>query len=185
MNSSFSSSSFTPNTHSSKLFKSCFFHSHHLTFLPSLHIPSRFWRFYANQAFGQTRWLFIRWGKILSRFSNPLRAKITKNIDWSTGPLAGPFSRTAHSFACFALLASLASLRSTAITRSLARSLRSLPRTWDSEWLEGYLICVFFLFWPTVQPRFRIRVGIGLHAGVADFQGRFPCFFFFDAFSHL
>ena len=135
MNSSFSSSSFTPNTLSSKLFKSCFFHSHHLTFLPSLHIPSRFWRFYANQAFGQTRWLFIRWGKILSRFSNPLRAKITKNIDWSTGPLAGPFSRTAHSFACFALLASLASLRSTAITRSLARSLRSLPRTWESELL--------------------------------------------------
>ena len=38
--------------------------------------------------------------KILSRFSNPLRAKITKNIDWSTGPLARSlvrsFARTTH-----------------------------------------------------------------------------------------
>ena len=27
---------------------------------------------------------------------------------------------------------------------SLARSLRSLPRSWKSEWLDGDLICVFF-----------------------------------------
>ena len=69
-------------------------------------------------------------------------ARIIKNPDESTGPLARPFARTAHSFACSGLLASLAP--SAALTRLLARSLRSLPRSWDSELLHGYLICVFF-----------------------------------------
>ena len=41
------------------------------------------------------------------------------------------FARTAHSFACSALLALLA--RSAALTRTLARSLHSIPRLWDSE----------------------------------------------------
>ena len=57
--------------------------------------------------------------------------RLTKNQDISAGPLARPFARTAHSFACSALLASLA--HSAALTRSLARSLRSLPSLWDSE----------------------------------------------------
>ena len=61
------------------------------------------------------------------------------NRDVSTGPLACPFAR------------SLAPL-----TRSLARSLCSLPRLWESEWLEGYLFCVFFLFWPIVQRQTKI-----------------------------
>ena len=43
------------------------------------------------------------------------------------------FARTAHSFACSRLLAMLAP--SAALTRSLARSLRSLPRSWESEFL--------------------------------------------------
>ena len=43
------------------------------------------------------------------------------------------FAHTAHSFACSGLLASLAP--SAALTRLLARSLRSLPRSWDSEFL--------------------------------------------------
>ena len=43
-----------------------------------------------------------------------------KNQDVSTGPLARPFARTAHSFACSALLASLA--RSAALIHSLAHS---------------------------------------------------------------
>ena len=58
-------------------------------------------------------------------------ARIIKNTDWSTGPLARPFARTAHSFACSALIASLAP--SAALTRSLARSLCSLPSSWDNE----------------------------------------------------
>ena len=52
------------------------------------------------------------------------------------------FARTAHYFACSALLASLA--RSAALIRSLARSLRSRSRWWESEWLDGYLLGVFF-----------------------------------------
>ena len=56
-----------------------------------------------------------------------------KNRDVSTGPFAHPFARTAHSLTCSALLASLA--RSAALTRSLARSLRLLPRSWESETL--------------------------------------------------
>ena len=46
---------------------------------------------------------------------------------------AHSFARTTHSFACFGLLASLAP--SAALTRSLARSLRSPPRSWESEFL--------------------------------------------------
>jgi hypothetical protein len=60
---------------------------------------------------------------------------------WATRSSVRSFARTAHSFACSGLLASLAP--SAALTRSLARSLRSLPRSWDSELLDGYLICVF------------------------------------------
>ena len=40
------------------------------------------------------------------------------------------FAHTAHSFACSTLLA------------SLPCSLCSLPRSWDSEWLDGYFVCV-------------------------------------------
>ena len=35
---------------------------------------------------------------------------------------------------------------SAALTRSLARSLRSLPRSWESELLDGYFVCVFPIF---------------------------------------
>ena len=42
---------------------------------------------------------------------------LTKNPDCSTGSLARPFARTAHSFACSAILASLA--RSAALTHSI------------------------------------------------------------------
>ena len=50
---------------------------------------------------------------------------------WATRSSVRSFARTAHSIACSGLLASLAS--SAALTPSLARSLRSLPRSWDSE----------------------------------------------------
>ena len=50
---------------------------------------------------------------------------------WATRSSIRSFARTAHSFACSGLLASLTP--SAALTRSLARSLRSLPRSWDSE----------------------------------------------------
>ena len=50
---------------------------------------------------------------------------------WATRSSVRSFARTAHSFACSGLLASLAP--SAALTCSLACSLRSLPRSWDSE----------------------------------------------------
>ena len=49
---------------------------------------------------------------------------------WATRSSVRSFTRTAHSLACSRLLASLAP--SAALTRSLARSLRSLPRSWES-----------------------------------------------------
>ena len=52
---------------------------------------------------------------------------------WATRSSVRSFARTAHSFACSGLLASLAP--SAALTRSLARSLRSLPCSWGSEFL--------------------------------------------------
>ena len=52
---------------------------------------------------------------------------------WTTRSSVRSFARTAHSFACSGLLASLAP--SAALTRSLARSLCSLPRSWESEFL--------------------------------------------------
>ena len=63
---------------------------------------------------------------------------------WVTRSSFCSFTRTAHSFACTALLASHA--RSAALTLSPTCSLRSLPCSWDSEWLDGYFFCVFFLF---------------------------------------
>ena len=48
-----------------------------------------------------------------------------------------------RSFARTGLLALLAP--SAALTRSLACSLCSLSRSWDSKWLDGYFVCVFFL----------------------------------------
>ena len=50
---------------------------------------------------------------------------------WATRSSVHSFARTAHSFACSGLLASLAP--SAALIRLPARSLRSLPRLWDSD----------------------------------------------------
>ena len=50
---------------------------------------------------------------------------------WATRSSVRSFARSAHSFACCRLLASLAP--STALTRTLALSLCSLPRSWESE----------------------------------------------------
>ena len=52
---------------------------------------------------------------------------------WATRSSVRSFARTAHLFACSRLLALLAP--SAALTRSLARSLCSLPRSWESEFL--------------------------------------------------
>ena len=49
---------------------------------------------------------------------------------WATRLSARSFARTAHSFACSALLASLK--RSAALIRSLAPPTHSLPSSWDS-----------------------------------------------------
>ena len=61
---------------------------------------------------------------------------------WATRSSVRSFARTA----CSGLLVSLAP--SAALTRSLARSLRSLPRSWESELLDGYFVCVFSYFRP-------------------------------------
>ena len=53
--------------------------------------------------------------------------RTAKNWDVSTGQLTRPFAGTAHSFACFGLLASLAPYA--VLTYSVARSLCSLPRS--------------------------------------------------------
>ena len=50
---------------------------------------------------------------------------------WATHSYVRSFTRTAHSFAGSALLASFA--RSAVLTCSIARSLRSLPCLWDRE----------------------------------------------------
>ena len=62
----------------------------------------------------------------------------------STGPLARPFARTAHSLVCSGLLASLAP--SAALTRSLAHSLHSLPRSWEKRMISWLFCRCFFLF---------------------------------------
>ena len=78
-----------------------------------------------------------------------LWARKIEKPDCSTGPLARPFACSlaplTH-WACSALSVLLA--RSAALTRSLAGSLRSLPRSWDSDWLDGYLFCFFFYSGP-------------------------------------
>ena len=52
------------------------------------------------------------------------------------------FARAAHSFTCSKLLVTLA--RSAKLTHSLARSLRSFPRSWESEWSDSYFFCFFY-----------------------------------------
>ena len=52
---------------------------------------------------------------------------------WATRLSVRSFARTAHSFACSGLLASLAP--SAGLTSALAYSLWSLPRSWESEFL--------------------------------------------------
>ena len=54
---------------------------------------------------------------------------------WVTRLSVRSFARTSHLFACFALFASLA--HSATLTRSLACSIRSLPRSRESELLSS------------------------------------------------
>ena len=64
-----------------------------------------------------------------------LWARITRNLDWSTGPLAGRF---AQSLALLYLLR----LRANSFARSLV-----------GQWMIGWLFCLcFLLFQPTVPP---------------------------------
>ena len=72
-----------------------------------------------------------------------LWSKTAKNTDRSTGPLACPFARSLSP-----LTRSL--LQTARFARALrcAHSLLSLPRSWESELLDGYFICVFPYFRP-------------------------------------
>ena len=90
---------------------------------------------------------FIRWSIQLSlpchfyqgfwRCTMALWPGTNKNRDvkyWATRSSVRSFARTAHSFACSALLPSLAP--SAALNHLLTRSLRSLPRLWESVRLD-------------------------------------------------
>ena len=46
-------------------------------------------------------------------------------------------------FACFT--------RALSCAHSFSRSICSLPHSWDSERLNGYFLCVFYLFWTIVK----------------------------------
>ena len=84
----------------------------------------------------EVRWSIVRWWRPF-----PLCRPRTvvwnrqewRRKYWATRSSVRSFARTAHSFACSGLLALLAP--SAALTRSLPRSLRSLPRSWESEFL--------------------------------------------------
>ena len=76
-----------------------------------------------------------------------LWARITKNTDWSTGPLARPFARSLAPLT--RLLALDCSLHSRPLLRSLANSLTSLTPSLVGQWMIGWLFfCVFFYFRP-------------------------------------
>ena len=77
---------------------------------------------------------------------------------WVTRSSIRSFARTAHSFACSGLLALLAP--SSALTGSLARSLRSLPCSWDigtvNDWMA--ILSVFFsIFDHSASLRFNLQ----------------------------
>ena len=82
--------------------------------------------------------------------SCPLWSRIIKNPEVRNGPLARPFTRTAHSFAYFGLLASLAP--SAALTRLLACLLISQPSLVGKQIISWLLILCCFLFWIIVVP---------------------------------
>ena len=71
--------------------------------------------------------------------------RTVKNWDVSTGPLACPFARSLATLTCSLAPRSLLRSRSATFTHPLARS---LPRSWESELLDGYFVCVFFYFRP-------------------------------------
>ena len=77
------------------------------------------------------------WGKIVNSYWDTCTVGQNNQkyrlMYWATRPSVRSFPRTTHSFACSALLASLAG--SAVLTRLLARSLRSLLSSWNSELL--------------------------------------------------
>ena len=81
---------------------------------------------------------------------------------WATRSSIHPFARTAHSFHCSSLFASLAP--SAALTRSLAYSLCSLPGSWESEFLMSQNDLVLFhsgmAAWGCLVPPARIFLGV-------------------------
>ena len=72
---------------------------------------------------------------------------------WATHSSVRSFAHTAHLFARSGLLASLAP--SAVLTRLLARS---LPRSWETELLDGYFVC----FFPFLTIVFAAKDGGGL-----------------------
>ena len=76
-------------------------------------------------------------------YGRTLWARIIMKPDWNIRPLACPFTCTTHSFVCSALHTTHLA-RALRCTYSIACSLCSLPRSWDSEWFNGYIFCFFY-----------------------------------------
>ena len=72
--------------------------------------------------------------QVLCHLTGALWARISKNTDRSTGPLACPFTCSLAPLTHFARALRYAHLFARSLT-SLTRSLRSLPRLWESELL--------------------------------------------------
>ena len=78
-----------------------------------------------------------------------------KNTDCITGPLARPFARSVAPLTrSLAPDCSLRFARALRCAHSLARSLRSLPRSWESV-LHGYFVCDFFFPFSTIVWRLK------------------------------
>ena len=94
------------------------------------------------QLLGDDSWQECSGSDQNSQETGALWARITENTDCSTGPLARPFARS------LAPDCSLCSRPPLCSLVSLACSLRSLPRSWESNLL--FILC-FFLIWTIVH----------------------------------
>ena len=106
-----------------------------------LHVPDAQFPVHAPMGHARVRRLTMIWRQEKKEQNEEAECKCTMVENsreyrlkyWVIRSSVRSFARTAYSFACSGLLASLAP--SAALTRSLACSLRSLPRSWESEFL--------------------------------------------------
>ena len=105
------------------------------------------WRSFIKMSFHTRSPILLSWFPISFSFSSSLHLTVGQNNQesrqkyWATRSSVRLFARTAHLFACSALCCA-------ALTCSLACSLRSLPHSRESEWLDGFFLCFLFHFVP-------------------------------------